>query len=119
MNSNPSFYPKHLAKQYVGLWNGDQVRSNINPLNQPAPADNFNFTNNVNGQNRSVTPVSVGGSPNHSMSPNAMDSSVSSRYQEPGKKILQGLPDSFIVAMRRLFDLLDVSKAGRVHILGT
>ena len=116
MNSNPSFYPKHLAKQYVGVWNGDQVRSNTNPLNQP-PAGNFSFTN-VNGQ-RSVTPVSVGGSPNHSMSPNAMDSSVSSRHQEPGKKILQGLPDSFIVAMRRLFDLLDVTKAGRVHILGT
>ena len=48
-----------------------------------------------------------------------MDTSVGSRQnQEPSKKILQGLPDSFITAMRRLFDLLDIEQAGRVHIHG-
>ena len=62
MNSNPSFYPKHLAKQYVGLWSlQDQTREHGGPLNQPVvvspalgtPASNVSSSN---GQ-RSVTPV--------------------------------------------------------------
>ena len=142
MNSNPSFYPKHLAKQYVGLWSLDQTRGHGGPLNQPVvvspalgtPASNVSSSN---GQ-RSVTPVggnqhlnqstritgggSTESSPSfstNSMSPSIMDTSVGSRQnQEPSKKILQGLPDSFITAMRRLFDLLDIEQAGRVHIHG-
>ena len=141
MNSNPSFYPKHLAKQYVGLWNQDQTRGHGGPLNQPVVVSPALGTpaSNANGQ-RSVTPVGHGGiqhlnqstritgggssesSPSfstNSMSPSIMDTSVGSRQnQEPSKKILQGLPDSFITAMRRLFDLLDIEQAGRVHIHG-
>ena len=64
MNSNPSFYPKHLAKQYVGLWSLDQARGHGGPLGQPvvvspalgAPASNVSS----NGQ-RSVTPVGLVG----------------------------------------------------------
>ena len=132
MNSNPSFYPKHLAKQYVGLYSEKQVRNHENPLNQEG--------SRCNGQ-RSFTPVGVGShssfiggssstetsptlSSSNSMSP-MMDNSLSmltissrGQNQEPNKKILQGLPDSFIVAMKKLFDLLDVEKAGRVHIHG-
>ena len=136
MNSNPSFYPKHLAKQYVGLYSEKQVKNDERPLNHEG--------SRWNGQ-RSVTPVGVEShlnghssfivgssstetsptlSSTNSMSP-MMDNSfsmltISSRgqNQEPNKKILQGLPDSFIVAMKKLFDLLDVEKAGRVHIHG-
>ena len=127
MNSNPSFYPKHLAKQYVGLYSEKQVRNNGNSLNcqQVLP----NFTNKNNGQ-RSFTPVgsstetSPSLSSSNSMSP-MMENSLSilttssrGQNQEPNKKILQGLPDSFIVAMKKLFDLLDIENAGRVHIHG-
>ena len=139
MNSNPSFYPKHLAKQYVGLWSLDQTRGHGGPLNQPVVVSPALGTpaSNANGQ-RSVTPVGLVGGNQHlnqstsggstesspsfstnSMSPSIMDTSVGSRQnQEPSKKILQGLPDSFITAMRRLFDLLDIEQAGRVHIHG-
>ena len=132
MNSNPSFYPKHLAKQYVGLWSLDQARGHGGPLGQPvvvSPALGEPASNVSSNGKRSVTPVggnqhlnqSTGGGSTES-SPSfstIMDTSVSSRQnQEPSKKILQGLPDSFITAMRRLFDLLDIEQAGRVHIHG-
>ena len=148
MNSNPSFYPKHLAKQYVGLYSEKQMRNHENPFNQQqvgATKEAGACFTNINGK-RSITPVNVGDhlnehssfiggsastetSPSLSSSSNSMSAmmdnslsmlTISSRgqNQEPNKKILQGLPDSFIVAMKKLFDLLDVEKVGRVHIHG-
>ena len=133
MNSNPSFYPKHLAKQYVGLYSEKQVKNHERPLNQKQqvapPASLFTPPVHLNGHSSfivgsSSTETSPTLSSTNSMSP-MMDNSLSmltissrGQNQEPNKKILQGLPDSFIVAMKKLFDLLDVEKAGRVHIHG-
>ena len=133
MNSNPSFYPKHLAKQYVGLYGEKQVRNHENPLQQVSTPASFTppvlIGSHLNGHSSFVggsssTETSPNFSSSNSMSP-MMDNSLSmlttssrGQNQEPNKKILQGLPDSFIVAMKKLFDLLDVEKAGRVHIHG-
>ena len=59
MNSNPRFYPKHLAKKYVQQWN-EKVPAEVEVVDetsqQVAPAPSVT---NINGQ-RSATPVGVG-----------------------------------------------------------
>lgn len=127
MDSKPSFYPKHLAKQYtVGIWSdheaGRAMRQQVGG-DQVAPAP---F---VNGRNR--TPVGNAGSSganSNEVSPNSSSGSMDSSYmdhhgskgfRQPGKKVLQGLPDSFIYSMKRLFTLLDVDNTGLVHIEGS
>ena len=92
MNSNPSFYPKHLAKRYVQHWNQEEEGQQV----APAP-----LVTNINGQNViQCTPVSN-------------DSSLSSTMDQ-NRKI--SLPDTFITAMRQLFTLLDIDNIGQVHI---
>ena len=144
MNSNPSFYPKHLAKQYVQQWKGSQKdhefdhQRSLQQVPIVAPAS---VVTNFNGQsenNRSVTPVQqrVTGLFNESSptfsstsmtssSPldysNGSTSSSSSRLimnHTSNRKILEGLPDTFIAAMKQLFTLLDFENSGQVHIEG-
>merc|ERR1711974_35068 len=85
---------------------------------------------NINGQ-RSATPVGNGrvgfksseetspGSTLSSTSMNAssLDSSNTSKSSmDSNRKILEGLPDTFIMAMKHLFTLLDIENSGHVHI---
>ena len=58
MNSNPRFYPKHLAKKYVQQWNEKVPEVDVvdETSQQVAPAPSVT---NINGQ-RSATPVGVG-----------------------------------------------------------
>ena len=37
-------------------------------------------------------------------------------FQDSNRKILEGLPDTFIMAMKQLFTLLDIENSGHVHI---
>ena len=37
-------------------------------------------------------------------------------FQDTNRKILEGLPDTFITAMKQLFTLLDIENSGHVHI---
>lgn len=131
MNSNPSFYPKHLARQFVHQgWNqpelGDLQVSPPPSVHVP-PASRVP---KINGQPpRSNTPVGVGNVSNLAVmasnstesSPNSMNSteiSISSRdgSRSSNRKILEGLPDTFITAMKQLFCLLDHEGCGQVHI---
>jgi len=125
MNSNPSFYPKHLARQYVHH-RGWKEPDEAEELQVPPPASLH--VPKINGQ-RSVTPVgnvsmpaavtmtsnSTESSPSSSM--NSTELSISSRDgSRSNRKILEGLPDTFITAMKQLFCLLDVEGCGQVHI---
>ena len=118
MNSNPSFYPKHLARKYVQEWN--QAVEDIPPSLQVPPASRVP---KINGQ-RSVSPVgnsstSVMASNSTESSPSSMNSSEMSNISlRSNRKILEGLPDTFIAAMKQLFCLLDIDGCGQVHIEG-
>jgi len=135
MNSNnPRFYPKHLAKKYAQQWN--EKDSNCTPaeseenssIQQVAPAL---LDTNINGQS---TPPPVGGnsrigfksseetSPSSTLSSSSLNASsldssnTSKSSMDSNKKILEGLPDTFIMAMKQLFTLLDIENSGHVHI---
>jgi hypothetical protein len=135
MNSNPSFYPKHLARQYVSIWNGggsERLPSAHVAPQQQQQVDKFAPAQNVNGQKSETPPVGSGRLAilNHhinsvetspilstgSMSPMSPPENLAKRPSS--NKVLQGLPNSFISAMRKLFDLLDIENDGRVHIDG-
>merc|ERR1712156_1418551 len=52
-----------------------------------------------------------------SLNASSLDSSNTSKSSmDSNKKILEGLPDTFIMAMKQLFTLLDIENSGHVHI---
>lgn len=115
MNSNPSFYPKHLARQYVQQWNGNGEAMTSQQV-APAPVPT---AMNFNGHDqRSVTPVgNVSGVSSSSPCSFNMSPTLETRSPlESNRKILEGLPDTFITAMKQLFTLLDLENTGHVHI---
>ena len=85
---HPSFYPKHLARQAAaGPGDGPGIApATQQQVTQPPPV------------NRSQQ----------------QQQSVSSRG--PHSTVFEGLPGPFIEAMKKLFDLVDVRKEGRVRI---
>jgi len=147
MNSNPRFYPKHLAKKYVQQWNekvvpevqapvaGAEAENSVNSQQVGPPA--LSVVTNINGF-RSATPVGnervsstgfkssedqTNSSPNSlsstSMNASSLDCSSNTSKNssmDSNRKILEGLPDTFILAMKQLFTLLDIENSGHVHI---
>ena len=92
---HPSFYPKHLARQH-------------------AAANAANSANLIqNNGKRSVDYGQV-----HHQGEPVEVAPDDRRLRRGNSTVFEGLPAPFIDAMRKLFDLVDVRKQGRVRVEG-
>ena len=147
---NPSFYPKHLARQYaqggtlraqnevpLSLQNFERPWAHVYPLPGGENANQINSTNNNNkyGEEQVVmvdeqvqqvqTIENMSGMQNHQVPINTLsntckkDTISGSKMQVPkNSAIFSGLPPAFIEAMKKLFDMVDTHREGRVRLEG-
>ena len=156
---NPSFYPKHLARQYaqgqasgvkqppnevpmlLRLQNFERPWAQVYPL--PGGETSQNPINNVNNKYMAQQQVVVDGQvqeeqtvgiehrhvPNRCLSSSTCTTIVDATTKaktdhEPinvvhkSSAVFSGLPPTFIDAMKKLFDLVDTHKQGRVLLEG-
>ena len=147
---NPSFYPKHLARQYAqagSLGNADvplrqqtqRPWAQVYPLHGGANSQQnsiSNYTNrgdqvqqvvdeqvqkeqtmqNISGIGHQIPSVA-----SSSVRTNKRDviSSTSGKLLVPSNSaVFSGLPQTFIEAMKKLFDMVDVHGEGKVRLEG-
>ena len=116
MNEKPSFYPKHLARQYVSSNRCDsRPKAEVRPLESPEKSKKEYFAPTITSS--TVYLPSVNNPPKASI--NKEETSTSKT--DPNKsssKVLSGLPDSFVEAMRKLFTVMDTNNEGRIKFEG-
>ena len=95
--NRPSFYPKHLAKQAAAATSAATAGTGSDNVQRGRPEG--------------------GGQVQHHQPPvGHHQRSVGQQQQQPHSTVFEGLPGPFIEAMRKLFDLVDVRKEGRVRV---
>ena len=109
MNERPSFYPKHLARQYVSATRclnrpGNEVKPSILTEKESKKKDFFAPT---------ITSSTIH---LHSVKQKLME--TENVEQCKSSKVLTGLPDSFVEAMRKLFNLIDSKNEGKIKFEG-
>ena len=146
---NPSFYPKHLARQYAqngALRTQNEVPTRIPNFERPwaqvyplPGGENSHPINNNNNKYGEQQQVVVNGQvqekqtvgnmrreENHQV-PNIplgtggpkKDATSGSKVHVPkNSAVFSGLPPTFIEAMRKLFDMVDANREGRVRLEG-
>ena len=138
MNEKPSFYPKHLARQYVS-----SSRCETRPKAEIRPME-VSETESKIGAKKFIFAPAITSSTVHLQQPrpsvsqenpapvfatnpeqqiqnsqNFVESFVAKvETSRPTSKVLNGLPDSFVEAMRRLFNLMDANNEGRIKFDG-
>ena len=146
---NPSFYPKHLARQYaqggalrtqngvpLRLQNFERPWAHVYPL---PGGENSPPMNNNNNKYSEQQVVMVEGQVQHEQTVGNMSSSTEnhqvpinslsinckkdvasgSKMQVPkNSAVFSGLPPAFIEAMKKLFDMVDTHREGRVRLEG-
>ena len=146
---NPSFYPKHLARQYAQngalrnqiegpprIPNFERPWAQVYPL--PGGENSHSINNNYNkygdqqqvvidgqvqekqtvGNMRRVENHQVPNIPLSTCGPKN-DATSGSRLQVPkNSAVFNGLPPTFIEAMKKLFDMVDANGEGRVRLEG-
>ena len=137
MNEKPSFYPKHLARQYVSSSRCEsRPKAEIRPMEAPETeskigAKKFMFAPAITSstvhlqprpsvsQEQSV-PVAASIPEQHSHNIQSFGDNLVPKIEtaRPTSKVLNGLPDSFVEAMRRLFNLMDINNEGRIKFDG-
>ena len=146
---NPSFYPKHLARQYAqngALRTQNEVPARIPNFERPwaqvyplPGGENSHPINNNNSKYGDQQQVVVNGQvqekqtvgnmrrlenhqvPNIPLSTGGpkKDATSGNKMQVPkNSAVFSGLPSTFIEAMRKLFDMVDVNGEGRVRLEG-
>jgi len=111
MNEVPSFYPKHLAMQYVSSTQcSNRPKAEVRPL--ASPEKDFRST-----KKDLFAPMITSSTVNL---PSVKQNLIENRSVEQNKcsKALSGLPDSFVDAMRSIYNLMDVRNDGRVRLEG-
>ena len=113
MNEKPSFYPKHLARQYVSSNRFDsRPKAEVRPLESPEKPKKDFFAPTITSSTVNLPFVN---------SQRTQSNDEESGKSEPNKsssKVLSGLPESFVEAMRKLFNVMDTNKEGRIKFEG-
>ena len=142
---NPSFYPKHLARQYaqggasrsqtdlpLRMTNFERPWAQVYPLpGSENPNSNDTKYNelqqeqvlNQERQVQQLTHRNAIMSAQISVSSNTMckkdaTSGISKPHVPKNSAVFSGLPPAFIEAMKKLFDMVDVNGDGRVRLEG-
>ena len=146
---NPSFYPKHLARQYAqngALRNQNEGQSRIPNFERPwaqvyplPGGKNSHPINNNNNKYGDQQQVVVDGQVQEKQTVGNMrrvenhqvpifplstcgpknDATSGSKSQVPkNSAVFNGLPPTFIEAMKKLFDMVDANGEGRVRLEG-
>ena len=115
MNGVPSFYPKHLARQYVSstrcssasVQSKPEVRTQdvVSPLKEKDPWA---------AKKDLFAPLITSSTVNL---PSAKQSSA--EHSRSSKVVTGGLPDSFVASLRSIFNMMDPSNEGRVRLEGS
>jgi len=111
MNEVPSFYPKHLAMQYVSSTQcSNRPKAEVRPLASPEK-DPRSTKKDLFAPMITSSTVNL---------PSVKQNLIENRSVEQNKcsKALSGLPDSFADAMRSIYNLMDVRNDGRVRLEG-
>ncbi len=134
MNERPSFYPKHLARQYVSSSRCTDTRpkAEVRPLESETEnkigAKKFVFAPAITSSTvylpsvkslenmEPLTTTSTTTTGPIIRQPQEMEPNC--EQTKPSSKVLSGLPDSFVEAMRRLFNLMDTRNEGRIKFEG-
>lgn len=116
MNSNPSFYPKHLARQYVNVWSNQQASSR--PPLQQQQQPRFDHHRPLEATRSLERHMEDRLTPPPSQDEWDRQRTVMNDEDHPrssgNTKVFGGLPPPFIAAMKKLFDILDTDNTGRV-----
>jgi len=131
MNERPSFYPKHLARQYVSSTRCSDTRpkAEVRPLESetetkigakkfvfaPAITSSTVYLPSARSQ-ENVVPTTTTTTTTVIRQPQEIEANCD--QSKPSSKVLSGLPDSFVEAMRRLFNLMDTKNEGRIKFEG-
>ena len=144
---NPSFYPKHLARQYaqggalrtqnevpLRLQNFERPWAQVHPLPGGEISHPINNNNNYEEQQQVVvegqvqngqtlgnmSSMDVHQVPKNPLGTCKKDATSGSKLQVPkNSAVFNGLPPAFIEAMKKLFDMVDAHGEGRVRLEGT
>ena len=131
MNERPSFYPKHLARQYVSSSRCTDTRpkAEVRPLESETEtkmsAKKFVFAPAITSSTvylpsarfqETVSPAGTTTTTTIIRQPQEIETNC--EQTKPSSKVLSGLPDSFVEAMRRLFNLMDTKNEGRIKFDG-
>ena len=118
MNGVPSFYPKHLARQYVSSTRCSSVQPKAEIRTQDVSSP-VKEKDPWAAKKDLFAPLITSSTVNL---PSAKQHSAENRLPEQprGSKVVTGgLPDSFLASLRSVFNLMDPGNEGKVRLEGT